>query len=110
MIDHTIIEKSFETLRAQMDAYQRAAADYQTQKDNLAFQIATATMDETINGKNAEIRDAQARQLFGEEFESLDNITHEMKDCEYAVNLSKIDIDHIKTRLRLAEVLMRTGV
>lgn len=75
-------------------------------KEFLDRKIGDALLSGEINGKNEEIRMAQARQLFPGLFDELDNATLKAREADLALTLAKLGQSRIKDLLRAKELIL----
>lgn len=68
---------------------------------------AEAIMDGRIDGKNEQIRKAQAGQLFPDLFASLGDAEIELRHANLAAVLAKIEVEKLRNLLRLKELTVR---
>ena len=95
-----------------------AFANAQTARDNLyesaENNIATKEALETakveialsgkLDGKNAEIREAQARTLLADQFLAVTITERSERTARYRFDKNALDVDAVKTLLRIAEL------
>lgn len=95
-----------------------AECNQQTARDNL-FVAAEATIEAklsledhksaamlagTFDGKNAEAREAQAREHLKDKYMALENAEKKERRARYEFDKASIDLDTAKTLLRIAEL------
>lgn len=68
---------------------------------------AEAVIDGRIDGKNEQIRKAQARQLFPDLFASLGDAEIELRHANLVLQLAKIEVEKLRNLLRLKELTVR---
>lgn len=60
--------------------------------------------DGSIDGKNAELREAAARELLAAVYDGQANAEQENREYQAALSLAKIQVERVRALLRLAEV------
>lgn len=63
-----------------------------------------ALLDGRIDGKNEAAREAQARRLFPDEYKQWDLTEMWVRDIRLWVEVQKLEVEEVRTRLRLAEL------
>lgn len=107
-MDKPTLEKmattAFQNLQDARDALYAAAenviqtkADFETQKADLA-------LSGKLDGKNAELREAQARTFLADAFEAVAIVERNERAARYKFDKASIDVDTAKTLLRIAEL------
>lgn len=61
--------------------------------------------DGTIDGKNAELREAAARAALADLYDGQANAEQENREYQCALALAKIQVEQVRSLLRLAEVM-----
>jgi hypothetical protein len=91
------------------------AADYLRNKTEKEIQfkmvLENAKLDglrrETITGKNAELREANAREVLSELYHRVEASEIEQRQARYTWDLVNLDLDELKMLLRLDELLAK---
>ena len=107
-MDKTMLAKmattAFENLQAARESLYSAAenaiqtkADFETQKVDLS-------LSGKLDGKNAELREAQARTFLTDAFDAVAIVERSERAARYKFDKASIDVDTVKTLLRIAEL------
>ena len=73
-------------------------------KTNLEADKAAALSSGKFDGKNAEIREAQAREFLKNRYNDLETMEARERSARYNFDLASLDVDTVKTLLRIAEL------
>ncbi|MBI3960246.1 MAG: hypothetical protein HY328_15645 [Chloroflexi bacterium] len=65
--------------------------------------------DGSIDGKNAELREAAARAALADLYDGQANAEQENRECQCALTLAKLEVERVRSLLRLAEVTKGGG-
>ena len=71
----------------------------------LEEQRAAATTGGVFDGKNAEIREAQAREHLQAQYLKLAHAENAERKARYDYDLASVEVDTVKTLLRIAELV-----
>lgn len=100
----TMATKAFDNLRLTRDALFTAAEIAIMEKYLLEEQRASATTGGVFDGKNAEIREAQAREHLQPQYLKLAHAENAERKARYDFDKAQMDVDAVKTLLRIAEL------
>ncbi len=64
----------------------------------------SATVAGKFDGKNAEIREAQAREFLSAQYSDVSEAQRKERQARYKFDRAQIDVDAVKTLLRIAEL------
>lgn len=104
MITENEINKAKEELKKATIAYNDASIDLASAKAELDTAKAEELASGRIEGKNAELREAAARNLFGEMYELINNLQSEYDKAKLNLDLARIEDNRISMLLRFAEI------
>lgn len=93
-----------------IQAIETAATERKARKDLEKARFALLAEPERITGKNEAAREAQLRQLLATQYEALEQAEDAAHEAHDEAELAYLDIDAIKTELRLLELLPATPV
>jgi len=108
-MDKPTLEKmavtAFENLQATRDALYNAAENVIQTKADFETQKADLSLSGKLDGKNAELREAQARTFLMDAFEAVAIVERSERGARYRFDKASIDVDTVKTLLRIAELV-----
>lgn len=105
MIQEVEITQSYKRLAEALRNAQEVTEHAIKTKAAVSALVAEATFDGRIDGKNEVARDAQARRLFADDYKNLDDAESWVRQVRHWVELQRLEVDAVRARLRLAEVL-----
>jgi len=97
------IVKAFEELAAATSDYARAAFVAACSKQELEAAKAEGLASGVIEGKNAELREAKAREVLVGFYANVEAAEQTEHNCRLRLDLARIEVDSIKTLLRYLE-------
>ena len=107
-MDNTTLEKmavtAFDNLTDARSKLFTAAEVAIMEKYLLEEQRAAATTGGVFDGKNAEIREAQAREHLQAQYLKLAHAENAERKARYDYDLASVEVDTVKTLLRIAEL------
>jgi hypothetical protein len=104
MITEQEINAAKEELKSATINYHKAAYSLEKSKSELEIAKAEELAAGRITGKNAELREASARELFGEMYQEIDHLQSEYGKAKLALDLARIEDSRVSMLLRYAEV------
>ena len=108
-MDKTTLEKmatsAFENLTNARAALFTAAEAAITSRTLLEADKASATVGGVFDGKNAEVREAQAREHLQSRYLELDMNERAERAARHEFDRASIEVDTVKTLLRIAELV-----
>ena len=103
-LTNEVIDTIYTELADATKAYtERAFAHTKIEQDLKAI-IAEATASGHITGKNQQLRDAAAREMFGDKFHALEGSALFVASDKLRLDLAKIEIERAKMTLRVMEL------
>lgn len=104
MIDADTINGAFHCLRTETRSLAKATVLETQARTKLESQKTELLAFGVIDGKNAEVREAQIRDRLASEYRELDAAQGAVAEARTGVTLAQIEVDRCKTLLRLLEV------
>lgn len=95
---------AFENIRASRQNLFLAAENTIEAQAALEADKAAAVNAGKFDGKNAEIREAQAREYLSAQHDAVSECSRKERAARYKFDESQIDVDTVKTLLRIAEL------
>ena len=107
MIDAETINAAFQGLAETTDEYATAEQAKIKAKSELDIEKANGLADGSITGSNADKREASAREAIPEWYAAFDHVDSWAKEAKLALDLARIEVERVKTLLRLMEISSR---
>ena len=95
---------AFATLSSAREALFTAAENTIEAQSALDADKAAAVNAGKFDGKNAEIREAQAREYLSGQHDAVSECGRKERAARYKLDAAQIDVDTVKTLLRIAEL------
>ena len=105
MLDEKNVHEVYTNLYNAKEKYAEASEKFINLKFTLNVLKAEATQNGEIDGKNADAREASARSLLKENYDALDKAEIEERKMRHSLDLANLEVERVKTLLRLQEVL-----
>jgi hypothetical protein len=103
-----ITEQEINNAKGELKGATIAHHHISTRLANSKAELETAKAQELaagrITGKNAELREASARELFGEMYEEIEHLQSEYDNTKLELDLAKIEDSRVSMLLRFAEI------
>jgi uncharacterized membrane protein YqiK len=103
---HTIetVTSAYDNLTAATIGYHNAAKNEASLDTEIKRAVAEATANGTIAGKNQQLRDAEARELYADRFRALDAASEETARRRLHLDLARIEIERVRMIQRIMEL------
>lgn len=95
---------AFENLQKRRDVLYADVENNIATKETLEKAKAELALSGKLDGKNAETREAQARTILKDQFEAVTIVERSERASRYYFDKASIDVDTVKTMLRIAEL------
>ena len=105
MIQEFEITQAYTRLSGALVSLDEATEEAIKARATVSALVAEAIFDGRIDGKNEAAREAQARRLFVAEYARLDETEGWVRQIRHYVELGRLEVESLRARLRLAEVL-----
>ena len=102
-----MVTETYQTVGLCLANYVPAQLDYENADAALKSLVALAKGDGSIDGKNAEVRDGQARELFAGNYEVVAKLKQSASEFKLALDLAVITKSEVNALLRLAEITVQ---
>lgn len=104
MITETELNAAYVNLTSAMTQAHAAARAEVDAKRGLEKARLAAITDGRIDGKNAELREAAAREALADLYASLEEAERVASDARLALDLAKLEVERVRALLRITEV------
>lgn len=104
MITAEELTAAYQNLARLMTQAHTAARQEIDAKSELERRRLAAIADGTIDGKNAELREASARQVLADLYETCEQAERVASDAKLALDLARLEVERVRALLRLAEL------
>ena len=104
LIKVSTIEIAFSDMVESKKEHYRTAEKLANAKAELEKQKLIGLADGTIDGKNAELREASAREKLADLYANAEKAEAAEREARLNLDISQIEVDRLKTILRLAEL------
>lgn len=104
MITEQEINMAKESLKKATVLHQDIASKLARTKADLETAKAQGLATEQITGKNAELREASARELLGKMYDEVDRLQYEYDKTKLALDIARIEDSRINMLLRFMEL------
>ena len=108
MIAEPEVNKAYEVLAMQTQNHANAVISAINTKATYDRLVASALANGEIEGKNAEIRTANAQEKFAFEFRKMNDAQDEERAARLDLDLARIEVERVRALLRLMELTSRT--
>lgn len=98
------ITRAYAELTVATSAYHAAGEAEIAAKATLEHERAAALADGRIEGRNAELREAAARELLANLFAAAETAECEAREAKHRLDLARIKVEEARALLRLAEI------
>jgi hypothetical protein len=105
MITQDEIVIAYQRLAETTEALYEANEIEITCRSKLANAKLCGLADGTIEGRNADLREAKARELLADEYEALYAAESSTRANNLEFELARIEVENVRARLRLAELV-----
>ena len=99
-----VIDTIYTELAQATTAHDTAAAEIIDNETDLKILVAEAVNNGDVTGKNAQQRDAAAREMFRDQYETLAAQKRDLAPLRLRLDLAKIEIEKARATLRLMEL------
>ena len=99
-MDTEKINKAYDELRIAKSNHYKAAFQYALARADLENEKAAALRDGRIDGKNAELREAVARELFPKIYGRLEKLDELQREARFILDVAQIEVDRLDMIIR----------
>lgn len=110
MITEFAVKSAYDQVRQTTERLWNATERELAAKTMLEKTKAQMLADGTIQGKNAELREASARDILHSQYTALELAEETVRKARLDFDLARIDLEEMRTLLRLAEVTVGVSV
>lgn len=110
MITELEITKGYELLETAIQGLYEAGENETGARATLETRRLAGLADGTIEGKNADQREASARQVLEAEYLALEHAERTCRSARLVCDLARLEVERVRAQLRLAELLGSNGV
>lgn len=103
-LSFTTLENAYLSFAAATAVAFQAGEEAITAKAKLEMARLEALASGAIDGKNAEIREAQARSILAAEFAAAEFADMAARTAKHALELARIEVERVRAVLRLSEL------
>ena len=104
MLSESKITSAFDMLKERKVDHFKTVEELAFVKRELESKKLIGLADGTIDGKNAELREASAREKLADLFASVEKAERFEREARLYFDLAQVEVDYLKTILRLAEL------
>ncbi len=104
IVDEKTISNAFTWLENAKSAYHLSANALIAAKRDLEIAKLAGLASGTIDGKNAELREAAARTLLADKYTALETAELNERNDRFEMELAQLEIERVKMLLRLDEI------
>ena len=103
-MEENTINLAFEALHTATIEYNNRSAVLANLEADLGAKKSTGLANGSIEGKNAELREAAALEFLRNEYNAVAVVDRKFRDAKLNLDIARIEVERIKTILRLFEV------
>lgn len=100
----TAIQTVYASLRRAMRGHATAAERTITAKGKLDRAKLTGLADGTIDGKNADLREARAREVLAAQYDELESAETAERSARLSLDLARCEVEELRAYIRVGEV------
>ena len=104
-MNETTINSAYNNLSYAKKVFATVAENLIDAKNQLEVQKAGALLSGAIEGKNAELREASARDVLGGHYLEVAELEAEEREARLELDLASIEVERVKSLIRLEELL-----
>lgn len=110
MINDGTITTVYAVLKESLHRYQEAEWHKIEAETDLKKLERDVLLSDKIDGRNAQIRDAQMRKVLADQYDTLYKLEREAQAAKDDLELARIDVEHARLQMRYEELVASIGL